>query len=261
MSQMRVSGSGIDHTPVHEPSSVRRLTALCDPRIVLIAAIILAPVVLVSAVLVLLWLIPAGHGRGRDARALLGPSVGGLVGLCAVGLLRHQFLLADYLMTEVSLGLSLTGWQVESPSVLLRSWLSSAVPLSLGIGPLIALTVAWRISRRPAPESPSPSVIRLAQSGLPHPCGGVLLGLGLTGKPVLLGPRELAAHTLVAGATNAGKSTLVRRYVEGLTGLRHGLLLIDGKADPELAAFIADLDDAAYIWFPGEAQRPLNLLG
>ena len=54
---------------------------------------ILGPVVMVATVLVLLWLIPTRQGRGRDVRPLLGPTVGGLVAVCVVGSLRHQFLL------------------------------------------------------------------------------------------------------------------------------------------------------------------------
>jgi hypothetical protein len=220
-----------------------------------------APVLLVSAIVLLIWLIPSGYGRGRDVRPLLGPSVGGLVSVFAFGLLRHQFFVGDYLIGEMSLGLNLAGWEAVPTSELMQRWFSSAWAVAFGVGPLIALIAAWKISLRPAPESAPQSLARLARSGLPHPGGGVLLGLGLTGKPIVLGPRELAAHALVAGATSAGKSTLVRRYVEGLTRLHHGLLLIDGKADPDLAAFIGELDDSAYAWLPGEAQRPLNLLG
>ena len=143
--------------------------------------------------------------------------------------------------------------------MLLRIWLSSAVPLSLGIGPLIALTVAWKISRRPAPESPPPSVIRLAQSGPPHPCEAFCWGSASRVNRCARS-RELAAHTLVAGATNAGKSTLVKRYVEGLTGLRHGLLLIDGKADPHSRRLSQTSMRRPTSGSRG-GQRPLNLLG
>ena len=102
-------------------------------------------------------------------------------------------------------------------------------------------------------------MIRLAPPGPPRPCGGVLWGSphGQTGVAVARACRPHAR----GGCHECRKEHAFKRYVEGLTGLRHGLLLIDGKADPELAAFIAGLDDAAYIWFPGEAQRPLNLLG
>src|SRR5690242_5614813 len=108
MSQTWGSGSGMDYPPAHPPSPARRLNVLFDPRIVLLVVMILGPVVAVAAVLVLLWLIPTGQSRGRDVRRLLGPAVGCLIAVWAVGLQRQQFLLESYLLSEIRLGLSLT---------------------------------------------------------------------------------------------------------------------------------------------------------
>ena len=39
------------------------------------------------------------------------------------------------------------------------------------------------------------------------------------------------------------------------------MLILDGKADPSLRAFLCDLNPAARIWIPGEEVTPLDLLG
>jgi hypothetical protein len=65
---------------------------------------------------------------------------------------------------------------------------------------------------------------------------------------------------LVAGATQAGKSTLIKRHVEGIHRLGHSVLVLDGKADPALADFLRSLDPRAIIWGPGRPVAPLDLL-
>ena len=73
VSQKWTPGSRPDYLQAQSPSPARRLTGLLDPRIVLLVAMILGPVVMVATVLVVLWLIPTRQGRGRDVRPLLGP--------------------------------------------------------------------------------------------------------------------------------------------------------------------------------------------
>ena len=65
---------------------------------------------------------------------------------------------------------------------------------------------------------------------------------------------------LVAGATQAGKSTLLKRHIEGICRLGHSVLVLDGKADPALAEFVRDLDPRTIIWAPGRSVAPLDLL-
>jgi hypothetical protein len=76
----------------------------------------------------------------------------------------------------------------------------------------------------------------------------------------MLRDRELAAHMLVAGGTQAGKSTLIKRHIEGVRRLGHAVLVLDGKADPQIAAFFRALDPHARIWTPSNHGPPLHLL-
>jgi len=66
---------------------------------------------------------------------------------------------------------------------------------------------------------------------------------------------------LVAGATQAGKSTMVKRHIEGVCRLGQSVLVLDGKADPRLLAFVRDADSKPRIWIPGGEAAPLHLLG
>jgi hypothetical protein len=231
-------------------------------RLAVIAALILftAPVAVALAIVAAWYLTPSGHGRGRHLRPLIAPALGGCIGLAAWVLLSGQSPVADAVLAQVRLLQSVVLGSDVEPTDLLRRWLAGVGPLSFGAGPLLALATGWKISRSRADDSISEHVARLARDGAEHPDDGVLLGFAPIGSSVRLSSRELSAHMLVAGATQAGKSTLVKRHVEGLCRLGHSLLVLDGKADPALAAFLRDLDSRATIWSPGQPVAPLDLL-
>jgi hypothetical protein len=219
------------------------------------------PVAIALIGLAIWFLIPSVQGRGRDLRPLLGPTFGGCAGLTAWTLLSRRSALEDGLFAQMMLMKALVSGSRGPDDDVIAQWLFGVGPLALGIGPGLALAGAWKISRRPTDENVPESVADLALAGAPHPDNGVLLGFMANGRAVTLTSRELSAHMLVAGATQAGKSTLVKRHIEGVRRLGHSVVVVDGKADPGLAAFVRDVDPEARIWIPGNEAAPLHLLG
>jgi hypothetical protein len=219
------------------------------------------PLAVALIVLAAWWLTPSVRGRGRDLRPLVGPAVGGCIGLAAWSVLSSRSPLEDGLIAQVMLAKALvTGYGGVADDVI-GPWLTRVGPLAVGVGPLLALAAAWKISRRAADDEIPRPVANLARGGAEHPADGVLLGFRADGRPVSLRSRELAAHMLVAGGTQAGKSTFVKRQVEGLSHLGHVVLIMDGKADPGLPTFLRTLNPDARIWIPGAEAPPLHLLG
>ena len=220
-----------------------------------------APVVVALVVVAVWFVIPSAHGRGRHLRPLIAPAIGGFAGLGAWMLLSGRSPLDDGLVAQLMLAEALvfsSAMPAEDP---IRRWLAGVGPLAFGVGPSLALAAAWKISRRPADETIPKRVAELARNGAEHPDDGVLLGFTANGDPVSLTSRELSAHMLVAGATQAGKSTLIKRHVEGICRLGHSVLVLDGKADPALAAFLRGLNPQTQVWVPGAQVVPLDLLG
>ncbi len=216
----------------------------------------------VALIFVAIWLLmPSVKGRGRDLRPLLAPAAGGWVGLVASGFLNDRSPLEDGLVAQLLLARALLFGSGGLGDDAIGQWLTRIGPLAFGLGPSFALAAAWKISRRPMDDHMPRQVADLARDGAEHPRDGVLLGFRVDGRAVTLRSSELAAHMLVAGATQAGKSTLVKRQVEGLCRLGHTVLVVDGKADPALPAFLRELDPRARIWIPGGQVTPLHLLG
>jgi hypothetical protein len=206
------------------------------------------------------WLVPSAYGRGRNLRPLVIVASAGGAGLVVWSLLGGSPV-EDGITAQVLLVKAVILGTDESPGSLFWSWLGRVGPLAVGLGPSIALASAWKISRRAKDDHLPKRIAALALASAAHPVNGVLLGFMADGRPVTLKSRELAAHMLVAGATQAGKSTFVRRQVEGLSLLGHVVLVLDGKADPALSAFMRDLNPEARIWLPAPAAKPIDLLG
>ncbi|MDA8336976.1 MAG: DUF853 family protein [Peptococcaceae bacterium] len=91
------------------------------------------------------------------------------------------------------------------------------------IVPVLCRTHPHR-TRTPAPES-----------GDGPAEAGTLLGGGPDG-PVFLTDEEVNAHVLVLGATGSGKTTTLLRFMESAVARGIALIVVDGKADPGLAA-------------------------
>jgi hypothetical protein len=217
--------------------------------------------VVVAVVIVGIWFVsPSAHGRGRHLRPLFAPALGGCIGLAMWMLLRGQSPVADAVFAQLRLLESVVFGSDLDTGDLFRQWLAGVAPLAFGAGPLLALAAGWKISRRRHDDSIPEPIARLARDGGEHPDDGILLGFTPNGNSVSLTSRELSAHMLAAGATQAGKSTLVKRHVEGLCRLGNSVLVLDGKADPSLAAFLRDLDPRTTIWSPGQPVAPLDLL-
>jgi hypothetical protein len=231
-------------------------------RLVVIALLFLftAPVAVALVIVAVWFLVPSAYGRGRHLRPLIAPALGGCIGLALWMLLSGHSPVLDAVLAHAMLLESVVfGPEVQAEDLFWR-WLAGVGPLAFGAGPLLALAASWKISRRRPDDSIPEPVAQLAREGAEHPDDGVLLGFTPLGCSVRLSSRELSAHMLVAGATQAGKSTLVKRHVEGLCRLGHSVLVLDGKADPALAAFLRDLDPHANIWSPGRHMANLDLL-
>jgi len=229
----------------------------------LAAAILLlfaGPLAVAVIIVVAWWLIPSANGRGRDLHPLVVLAVGGWAGLVGWSLLSGRSPLEDGLVAQLLLARALVVGS-DAPDHIGWSWLAKAGPLAVGLGPSLALPAAWKIRRRVEHDHIPPRVAELARAGAEHPTNGVLLGFTAEGRQVTLNSREISAHMLVAGGTQAGKSTFVKRQVEGLSRLGHMVLILDGKADPSLRAFVCDLNPEARVWIPGAEATPLHLLG
>jgi conjugal transfer pilus assembly protein TraD len=70
---------------------------------------------------------------------------------------------------------------------------------------------------------------------------GPLLGVDERGEPVRLSAAELGQHALVVGATGSGKTTTILRLLGEVAPDGVGLLVVDLKADPSLAAELQGL--------------------
>ncbi len=84
--------------------------------------------------------------------------------------------------------------------------------------------------------------------------GGLALGSGADGTPVLVGERELSAHGLILGASGAGKSTTLLTILEDRIARGLPVVAIDLKGSPSFARELAIAAERAgrpfRIWTP-----------
>ena len=141
------------------------------------------------------WLVPAAGGRGRVVKALAGPAVGGWLGLLGLMWFAGKSPLLGSLNAQAALLASFVCSGLAPPSPdLLQQWLVGSWALGVGLGPSLALLVAWRIARRPREERVPDGIAARARAGAVHPPGGVLLGFTPDGRDVALGGTELSAR-------------------------------------------------------------------
>jgi Type IV secretion-system coupling protein DNA-binding domain len=107
--------------------------------------------------------------------------------------------------------------------------------------------MAVRIARR--------AVVLLERARLRAPAGGFLLGHTCDGRRPAWIP---ARHTIVVGATGAGKTMTMRNVVAEAT-VSMGAVIVDGKGDPELERHLTQLAQASgrrfSAWSPYRTTR------
>jgi type IV secretory pathway TraG/TraD family ATPase VirD4 len=124
--------------------------------------------------------------------------------------------------------------------------LAASLPIGLAGAALIAAAAAvWEHARRPfwirrEQRKAFPALSRRRErrrlaAGRPRRDGRIALGVAADGGAVSLSESELAQHALIVGATGSGKTTSLLQIVRALIERGAGTVVVDLKADPELA--------------------------
>ena len=164
------------------------------------------------------WLVPAAGGRGRVVKALAGPAVGGWLGLLGLMWFAGKSPLLGSLNAQAALLASFVCSGLAPPSPdLLQQWLVGSWALGVGLGrsrsswPGGSRAARVRSASRtasPPGRGPARSTRQVESCWGSHPTDA-------TWRWAV--PNSQLA--LVAGTTNAGKSTLVQTWIEGLSQL------------------------------------------
>lgn len=137
---------------------------------------------------------------------------------------------------------ALTGQDFRvSAGLTLGSYLVAIAPATLPAAVLVGLALAWFTRpKRPLlqvrdadPLVILPRVERRAKGGVNHPVEGWALGYDANGGVVSIADSEARHHVIVCGSTGAGKTTVIRHVLDGVTP-RGPVVLLDCKASPML---------------------------
>lgn len=154
-------------------------------------------------------------------------------------------------------GLAVAQWQ---------AWLVTLLPLSLVAGSVVgtgaAGYVVWRRAewredqdgQRARPGRARRQRRRIEHGKRQPKDGGLALGVDQGGDVVTLSPQQLAAHTLLLGATGAGKTVTWLQMAAHAIRQGRPVVAIDLKADPGVIDKLREEARAAgrrvYVWTP-----------
>lgn len=155
------------------------------------------------------------------------------------------------------------GFSTGNPSGVIVDGLLSSVPrmlpASFGVGILLAGIGIWLVQRRPEllrlPVK-EPVMVEKTVSGrklerLPAVENGVAIGVGEEGKPVILKDEELNMHTLICGATGAGKTNTLLVILESAIRRGKPVIVVDGKGDSRFFYSVRKMAEASGRVFQG----------
>jgi len=154
-------------------------------------------------------------------------------------------------------------WRLAQADEAPVSVLAHLLPIVLPTGALAAsvLALCAQLGRpfwvEPRPRRSVPARIhdrrerRHLRSGRSRLDARVGLGCDPDGRVVSVAPEDLRQHALILGATGSGKTTTLLQILRALVPQRHGLLVVDLKADPRLAAELRTLAE--------DSERPFEL--
>lgn len=148
-------------------------------------------------------------------------------------------------------------WRLAQADEAPVSLLAHLLPIALPAGALVAsvLAACAQLGRpfwiEPRPRRSVPARIHdrrercHLRSGRARLDARVGLGLDPHGRVVSVAPEDLRQHALILGATGSGKTTTLLQILRALVPQRHGVLVVDLKADPRLAAELGGLAEGS----------------
>jgi hypothetical protein len=213
-----------------------------NARIVAIVAVLVAPLVVLSAVGT--WLL---FSIGRIRRSVI-----------ALGLLAYSLLALIFIVPI--LHLYIDAWTKTLPGIFngeiapvagVLLFIAQQAPISLPIGCAIGLIYAsWRWFTRPMWEESNfrltPWEIRagrknrrdisLDQNG---PMTGATIGVNPQGKKIVQTDKEAAGHTIILGGVGTGKTTTMMGKARDIIRQGSGLIFVDLKGGEDVPALLA----------------------
>lgn len=173
------------------------------------------------------------------------------------------------LLTTLILFIPAVNWFVDSWTVTLPAIVSQQIPVFQGIltmlgqqallgaaaGVLFGLGIAtwkwytrarwqdWKFRKAPWELLKYSRTVREIKHDENTPISGMTLGVDEDGNRVIQTEDEAAAHTLVTGGSNSGKTTTSMMRIRDQIKRGEGVVIIDLKSDPELAALTKEWCD------------------
>src|SRR5262249_21967898 len=128
------------------------------------------------------------------------------------------------------------------------AYVFGVLPVVGALAPICAVGIdLWLRRRRPGLQVREPRGVQLgrharrnATRGVAHPCDGWALGHTERGSELALSDWEMRHHTLICGATGAGKTSVALLFLEAVA-LRCPVVLVDFKANGLLRTAVTAL--------------------
>lgn len=184
-----------------------------------------------------------------------------------IGVLATYLLLPSLILLAIffqpALDLFMTSWKVTIPSIISQEVeifptillvFAQQIPVAIPLGILIGIGVsASKWKNRPEWEEvtfrSSPlellkkrKTVKDIQAHKNSPKDGMTLGVSKeNGKRIVQTYKESSAHTLILGASGAGKTTTLKARLADSLASGQGCVIVDMKGDPKLAFEIAEL--------------------